>query len=673
MRQLTVLIAVSLVLVLPTMSAAQPVLVRLHVPPPNQANIENLWWVDLTNTTQNTYTARLRGEVSERQDGLVYRANTDSFRIPPGRKRVTLRDVHIRDQWAKPGYETFIVRTGLLPEGDYTYKIWLEPNLGGDSGNSSVRHPTPPRLIGPRDGEKVPGQQPVFSWTRPGNYTGAVKYRLTIVEVMSGQTPEEALRSNRPFFQQSNIPATQFRYPLATRRLDWNKPFAWRVEAELPAGRGGRIASENRGFFVAIPKPKLAKVNPLTLTREVTRQGNGYSVLLTLKNNTNSAMTEVVVTDSNLGFQVLDRASVHVESEGGAQQYGKKYGGKQYVMPVAYKTGTDNYGSTSWMKVTRPNLAIPAGGTLTIGYTMMPLQYIHVFGPGFVAGVGCRVTYKYGDEQRAKSFNSKSVEVNDCAAAWKTADYLIVTNPIKLYQQNSGARDSVDKLLATMARLASLKKGVMLHFPATSASQLRQAIKYTASVLAPGWLSGGYLLLVGESEIVPCWDTVWCAPERPAPWSDHQYSDLNDDYYPELKVGRIIGTTASELTVPLRNSIAVQVGEGGAHYDGFQVLIVTGVEKPDNNFTPEGGPGAQYLNTRGVVAHYWGQEFIASRPDIIAKALTHTPIENGGAAQDTHHFMLTHYSQPGCSPSTVRRSSTPSTRRASPTPTSRTS
>ena len=609
--------------------------VHLQVPPPGRYGIEDLWKATVISDTGCD--ASFEGWVFEAAHGQVFHATTMPFPLTRGTKVYRYRDVRIDQTQTAPGYEAFVTRSGGLPQGNYSFRLVLRPFGVGDSFRFEVKPVGPPRLISPTDGAKLGEEYPDFIWTAPANSRGGVTYRLRIVEVEPGQTKEEALLSNPPLLEQSDIRAMQFRYPLARRQLERNRQYAWRVEAVLPGGAGSRIASDVRGFLFAPQQRQPVARATLTLTREVVRQGNGYSVTLNLRNNTSSDMTNVVVVDSSLGFQVLDRAVVYIKFEGMPQPY---------VLPGTFETGTDDYGSTSWLKVTKPNLTIPTGKTLIVGYTMMPLQYIHVWGPGFVAGIGCRVTYKVGDEQRAKSFNAKSVQVNDCADAWKTADYLIVTDPIKLYQLNSGARADVDKLLATMARLASAKKGVLLHFPATSATQMRQAITLTGTILAPGWKNGGYLLLVGESEIVPCWDTVRRHPTRPLPWSDHPYSDIDNDDYPELKVGRIIGTTAASLTVPIQNSLAVFFHENGAHYDGSNVLIVTGVEKADNNFTPSAGPGAHYLNGKGLSAHYWGMEFINTRANTLGKALVHTPVENGGAPLDTFNYMVGHYSEP---------------------------
>ncbi|MGQ9707705.1 MAG: hypothetical protein ACUVUR_02375 [bacterium] len=55
--------------------SAAPVEVRLHQPPPGRYAAENLWWVEIDNLTQNTYTCYLHGEIWEATKGLVFKAN----------------------------------------------------------------------------------------------------------------------------------------------------------------------------------------------------------------------------------------------------------------------------------------------------------------------------------------------------------------------------------------------------------------------------------------------------------------------------------------------------------------------------------------------------------------------------------------------------------------------
>ena len=124
-------------------ASAGPVQVILHVPEGQQRSIEDMWWAEMVNPTGNTYRAILVGEVTEDRQGLVFRISTDSISIPPGRKEFRLRDVRVRETWAKPGYQAFVTRTGALPEGSYSYYVRLEPDLGEGRGRGRIQRPTP--------------------------------------------------------------------------------------------------------------------------------------------------------------------------------------------------------------------------------------------------------------------------------------------------------------------------------------------------------------------------------------------------------------------------------------------------------------------------------------------------------------------------------------------------
>ena len=89
--------------------------------------------------------------------------------------------------------------------------------------------------------------------------------------------------------------------------------------------------------------------------------------------------------------------------------------------------------------------------------------------------------------------------------ALRSANYLIITNPSKLFEHYP--RGDVDDLLTAIGRLAKLRGSVMAPIGGDwSEATLRDAIlEYWGPKLAHGWLSGGYLLLVGETEIVPSW------------------------------------------------------------------------------------------------------------------------------------------------------------------------
>jgi len=225
-------------------SQAQDIVVNLHRPPNDAVSAENLWWVDLINRDTISYDVYIYAYAEEASQGRVFYAYSDTFHLAPGIKRVRPQggDVHFRNWWVKREIREAVIRTGAIPEANYEYYvdiygINLPPiPIGGATGSIVVQRPTPPRLVSPQDEDSIGRGALIFNWLPPGNYCGSVSYKLKIVEVMQGQIAEEALRSNRAWFEKSNIWTLSFRYPVSARRLEPGKRYAWQITANFTAG-----------------------------------------------------------------------------------------------------------------------------------------------------------------------------------------------------------------------------------------------------------------------------------------------------------------------------------------------------------------------------------------------------------------------------------------------------
>ncbi|UCG43221.1 MAG: hypothetical protein JSU73_00990 [candidate division WOR-3 bacterium] len=228
--------------------AGARVMLRLHLPPEGKLGTENLWWVDVYNPDSVLHNRWFKGEVSERKAGRVFWATTWPFDVELGRTTFRLADIKVRDQEAKPGYEFFVLRTGELPEGEYSYRVLLMPDNVGDSYTTRVERPGPPRLMLPRDDEDVRARFPQFSWTRPMPVPrSAVTYRVRIAEVLKGQTDEEALKANPFWFETSGLSRVSLRFPVSGRMFDKGRRYAWQVDAM--SGMKVLGTSEVNGFW----------------------------------------------------------------------------------------------------------------------------------------------------------------------------------------------------------------------------------------------------------------------------------------------------------------------------------------------------------------------------------------------------------------------------------------
>jgi hypothetical protein len=167
-----------------------------------------------------------------------------------------------------------------------------------------------------------------------------------------------------------------------------------------------------------------------------------------------------------------------------------------------------------------------------------------------------------------------------------TSDYIIVTCPSNLVFV-SGTDGERSGLMESMSRLAWLKRGVLgfldAHPPPVMRENLCDLIWEGgdwSEQLEPGYNSDGYLLIVGEGEVVPSFhhgdfDIRWSGDyRRDVDYCDSDYGDSNGNWKPEIIVGRIIGDDAGSLRRPIEASIDVE--EGDAEYGREQALTISG-------------------------------------------------------------------------------------------------
>ena len=619
--------------------------VKLHKPPPGRWGIEDLWKARVTSDT--VCDAWFEGFVYEETRGQVFQATTKPFRLSLGTKVYQYRDVKVDKTQTARGYEVFVTRSGHLPAGSYRFKLKLQPFDVEESFEFEVKPIGPPRLISPRDGDNLQ-QDPPFTWTRPPGGTGRIAYALKLVEVLPGQSNEEALRANRPWFLKQGLNGTSFRYPASARKLEEGKRYAWEVTAEL--GGGVRpVESEKWGFSKLKFRPKIVVKGPLGITREVERFGNWYRVELRIVNNSSAPVSNIVVTDSSRYFQCVDEAQIRKPPLPGGQLPPELFN----WLPVDNEVLSGGNGFASAIEMDLGSWALGPGRTVQLRYPVVPIIHHNqvsggkyqasggkpapmMFG-GAAIGIQLRVCFSMNDDQHCKTYPGKAAAMSALVSqALTSADYLLVTVPSQLFGLYSAA--SVTDLLVTMARLAKAKNGVLGYSELLGHVDLflllYQGGKW-ANRMNPAWATSGYLLLVGEGNVVPHWPTLHNVPDRPIRYSDHMFSNLHwSTRAPRLKVGRIVGRTAADLEIGIQNSLDVYYHTGGASYSGVKGWMATGIEVPHkgDNFTLQGEQGAKYLrDNKGMTCVVWGQEFITTRDRVLEKALRHKGRAAGGA------------------------------------------
>jgi parallel beta-helix repeat protein len=329
----------------------------------------------------------------------------------------------------------------------------------------------------------------------------------------------------------------------------------------------------------------------LVITKHnITRHKNYFGIDLWVKNEGTAKATTITIKDSLRAFQPIS----------------KKVGSVDYNAEFDPATWEGNC-------IINDTLDLDPGQSRYYTFKAVPVL-IHKNPPKPSIGDSIKLTYEgpYGTKYSPKpvSFTIKETTLNypnvPIATAYndalKEADYLIVTNRPWLILCNLFQLDDVNALLSDMAHLATLRNGVLGYFssPYVSRDTIRDLIKPGgdwAKRLHPDFSKPlkGYLLIVGETEIVPAWHPVTTIED-----SDHPYSDTTGDGVPDLIVGRIIGDDAANLTKPIQASIGVFEKSSGYAFDRKKALMISG---------PGGGVGSFVKSAQNVGATLKGQKF----------------------------------------------------------------
>ncbi len=234
--------ALALLIILAAASVNAQVLVKLSQPPPNQWNVEDLWQLTLTNTSQqDSYNVYLYGTVEEADAGIIFKATSADFELTLGFSGLVNRgDLEPVDvEYVNNDYEEIVQKTGTLPEGTYTICVYVKDAdnydviLAQDCITQPIMHPSPPELISPIDETIIEEELPVFVWMPPMPIPAGdmITYNLCIYELLDGQTAIEATEANPVWFEETEIFSTSFQYPISAREFEQGVTYAWQVTA----------------------------------------------------------------------------------------------------------------------------------------------------------------------------------------------------------------------------------------------------------------------------------------------------------------------------------------------------------------------------------------------------------------------------------------------------------
>lgn len=330
------------------------------------------------------------------------------------------------------------------------------------------------------------------------------------------------------------------------------------------------------------------------VTRQVNRVGNYYQVSLTLKNTCDTAIHLDALSDRGLvGLQAANKAF-----------------GLTYSLATTYVAATQR-GSVEidLFDGAQTKLTLNPGAQHSLQYVAVPvLRDQELPGNDLSYSIGYEssgsVTYTVGtDPTKVGGFFYKPW-TDSVAAALKTADYVLVTNPTRLFSQVSGDRNAV---LAHMAYLAYLKNGVLGYLTNYDDGSTLDALIGSnggwTRQLHPNFAeyhAKGYVLIVGEDKIVPNLGAGYTVP-----YSDLRYASTSGEAKPELVLGRIVGNNAAALNTALKNSIGVYEGWPGYSFDRARALVSSGRGEGEATFWDHAKEIASRLNHASVTRLRW--------------------------------------------------------------------
>ncbi|MDZ7807244.1 MAG: hypothetical protein U5K71_09010 [Gracilimonas sp.] len=130
------------------------------------------------------------------------------------------------------------MRAGTAPEGNYVLFIEAIPENGSGMITSppsvnpfSVIYPQGPILINPSNESNLTLETPVFNWTTVAISGFSIEYDFLLVEVLSNQTPLQAVNSNRAIAEKTLMGQNTLVYTPEYLPLEPGQEYAWRVTA----------------------------------------------------------------------------------------------------------------------------------------------------------------------------------------------------------------------------------------------------------------------------------------------------------------------------------------------------------------------------------------------------------------------------------------------------------
>jgi hypothetical protein len=137
---------------------------------------------------------------------------------------------------------------------------WIGLLLIGFGLNLSVTAQDNIVLLSPHNGDTIHTKHPILLWSYLGNpapNNDRDFYRLILVKLNKGQSPEAGIMVNQPMIKMDRIPGSQLFYPYDAPELEDGKRYGWQIQRIT----NGVLADKSEAFefILPLPEPPLAQ------------------------------------------------------------------------------------------------------------------------------------------------------------------------------------------------------------------------------------------------------------------------------------------------------------------------------------------------------------------------------------------------------------------------------
>ncbi|TSA25952.1 MAG: hypothetical protein D4R68_08065 [Ignavibacteriales bacterium] len=216
--------------------------VKLIPPPPNQLKKTDLWRLVATNASAVAYKVfRISIDIKDYKTGIQAESKLSSVLIS-GSKSFSFSDFNLAGiTYRNTKLQEAFEKNMNAPDGNYTICVYVINEKGEEVARDCIdqtittiiQEEVSPQLISPADGSKLNSNQPIlFTWMLPSIKHGDdYNYRIKVVEILGNQSPSEAVKLNPAWFEREDIKTKTLIYPVAARKFEKGKKYAWQIGA----------------------------------------------------------------------------------------------------------------------------------------------------------------------------------------------------------------------------------------------------------------------------------------------------------------------------------------------------------------------------------------------------------------------------------------------------------